>query len=237
MNKITTLLAFTLFFFAAHTQAQELQEPQNVTQGPHASIEFEQQEFNFGTITQGEKVKNVFVFTNTSETPLIIYNAKGSCGCTVPEWPREPILPGESSQLMVVFDSKGKKGNTAKRVTITANTEIPNTYLTLKGTIALEDDKEEKIEIPKNRTVEENYFSIYPNPTSEMVNIDIKGYEGEKAKVEIFDHSGKLMSTRAIPSVEKKSYRIQLDNYVSGIYTATIVVGDKMRLAKQFVVQ
>jgi hypothetical protein len=70
---------------------------------------------------------------------LIISNAKGSCGCTVPDWPREPIAPGKSSVIKVQFDSKNKGkvggGLQSKRVTLTANTDPVNTYLTIKGKV------------------------------------------------------------------------------------------------------
>ena len=91
----------------------------------------------------GEKVKHDYKFTNTGSEPLIISNAKGSCGCTVPSWPREPIAPGESAVIAVQFDSKnkGKVGGSpqSKRVTITANTDPVNTYLTIKGTVNKEE--------------------------------------------------------------------------------------------------
>jgi len=232
MNKIITLLSLFSFLIVQPCISQS-PIPPDVIQGPIATMEFEQDVFNFGTITQGEMIKNVFVFTNTSDVPLVISNAKGSCGCTVPEWPKEPIMPGESSQLVVVFSSKGKKGTQAKKVTITANTKIPNTFLTLKGIVEME----KEITIPSNQSVNANFFNIYPNPASERVNISLNDYIGEKANIEIFDNGGKLMSNKSIDQIEVKSYAIDLTNYNSGIYTATIIVGDKMRLAKQFVVQ
>lgn len=209
--------------------------PKYVAPEHPAKMKFEHEEFNFGTIERGEKVKNVFEFTNTSEVPLVITNAKGSCGCTVPEWPREPIMPGESSYFLVVFDSKGKKGNQAKRVTITANTEVAHTYLYLKGTVDIEKELQQKK--LKNRSVDENFFTVYPNPAAEVVNIKLEEYKGEKAQIEIFDRSGKLMLVKAIDQIEETPYTLDISLFNSGIYTATIVVGDKMRLAKQFVVQ
>ena len=92
----------------------------------------------------GDKVTHVFKFKNTGNEPLIISNAKGSCGCTVPEWPKDAIAPGKSGEIKVVFDSKGKGAvggkEDSKRVTITANTDPVETYLTIKGKI---DKKEE----------------------------------------------------------------------------------------------
>ncbi len=234
MNKIITLLSLFTFLFIRPGTSQSI-ESSEVQQASYAEMEFEQERFNFGTVAQGEKVKNVFVFTNTSDIPLVISNARGSCGCTVPEWPKEPIMPGESSQLLVVFDSKGKKGVQAKKVSITANTEKSYTFLILEGVV--ETEKKPKLETPKNRSVNPDFFNIYPNPTSEMVSFSLSDYVGEKAVIEIFDNTGKLMTTRKIDQITQESIDIDLINYNSGIYAATIVVGEKMRLAKQFVVR
>ena len=73
-------------------------------------MDFETTEWDFGEIDQGVAVEYAFKFKNSGTDPLIITNAKGSCGCTVPEWPREPVAPGESGVIDVKFISKGKKG-------------------------------------------------------------------------------------------------------------------------------
>ena len=98
-------------------------------------MNFEETEFDYGVVDQGEKVNHTYKFTNTGNEPLIISNAKGSCGCTVPSWPKEPIPVGGSGEIQVQFDSKGKKGKQSKRVTITANTEPAQSFLTIKGEV------------------------------------------------------------------------------------------------------
>ena len=107
--------------------------------GPITTIEFGESEYDFGTVAEGEKVKHVYNFKNTGSEPLIISNAKATCGCTVPQWPREPIAPGDSGELTVVFDTKnkGKVGGQlqTKRVTITANTDPVNSYVNIKGKV------------------------------------------------------------------------------------------------------
>jgi len=90
-----------------------------------AKLEFEEEVFDFGDIVEGDVVEHVFKFKNTGQSPLIINHAVGSCGCTVPEWPHEPIAPGAEGELKVKFSSKGKQGEQDKTVTISANT-IPN---------------------------------------------------------------------------------------------------------------
>lgn len=116
-----------------NTQTQP-QQPE-VDPATAANLVFSENEFDFGTLEEGEKVEHVFKFENTSNNPLTISNARGSCGCTVPEWPREPIAPGESGEIKVKFDSKGKKGKQSKTVTITANTVPANTILTITSDV------------------------------------------------------------------------------------------------------
>src|SRR5262245_44692058 len=81
-------------------------------------FKFEVEEYNFGTVKQGESVTYEFKFTNTGKEPLIITNASGSCGCTVPEWPKEPLKKGDKSSIKVTFNSTGKFGMQDKTVTI-----------------------------------------------------------------------------------------------------------------------
>ena len=96
---------------------------------PVTTIEFTETEHHFGTINEGDRVEHIFTFTNTGLNPLIIDKCKGSCGCTVPQCPKQPIAPGETAEIKVVFNSKGKKNHQEKRVTITANTEPAQTVI------------------------------------------------------------------------------------------------------------
>src|SRR4051812_14594887 len=75
-----------------------------------AAITFDETQFNFGEIIQGQVVEHDFMFTNTGKNDLVIYDSKGSCGCTVPEWPKEPIKPGKKDKVHVKFDSTNKEG-------------------------------------------------------------------------------------------------------------------------------
>jgi len=103
--------------------------------GPTTSIAFEETEFNYGKVKDGEKVRHEYKFKNTGKEPLIITNAKGSCGCTVPNWPKEPIAVGGTGKILVEFDSKGKSGPQTKTVTVTANTDPPQTIIYIKGEV------------------------------------------------------------------------------------------------------
>ena len=102
---------------------------------PQTTMEFDARTFDFGTITEGEMVSHTFTFTNTGENPLILRSARGSCGCTVPQWPREPIAPGESSTVTVEFNSKNKVGKRNQTVTLTANTQPTQTIINLTGEV------------------------------------------------------------------------------------------------------
>ena len=96
---------------------------------------FTEKEFDFGTIKEGDKVEHVFTFTNTGKADLIITDAKGSCGCTVPVFKKDPIKPGETSEMKVSFDSGGKPGAQQKSVNITANTASGNELLTIRAQV------------------------------------------------------------------------------------------------------
>ena len=108
---------------------------EQVPVGPTTSIAFEHTDFDFGVVDDGEKVRHSYKFKNTGNEPLIISSAKGSCGCTVPKWPSDPVPPGGEGVIDVEFDSKGKPGKQTKRVTVTANTVPTTTFLNITGTV------------------------------------------------------------------------------------------------------
>lgn len=97
---------------------------------------FVETEHDFGDISEGEVVEHTFKFKNTGSAPLVIVSAKGSCGCTVPEWPKEPIAPGEEGEMLVKFNSSGKPNQQNKQVTITANTEAGKEVIKIKAMVA-----------------------------------------------------------------------------------------------------
>lgn len=98
-------------------------------------IKFEEETHDFGRITQGEKVSYSFKFKNTGGSNLIISSANGSCGCTVPEYPKKPIAPGEEGAINVVFASEGKSGQQEKSVTIVTNSEPSTRVIYIKANI------------------------------------------------------------------------------------------------------
>jgi hypothetical protein len=88
-----------------------------------ATMQFEQSHFAFGVLTQGQRVSHTYVFKNTGKVPLVISNVLVTCGCTVPEWPKEPIQKGETGNIRIFFNTAGKQGNQNKNITILANTK------------------------------------------------------------------------------------------------------------------
>ncbi|TAH08745.1 MAG: DUF1573 domain-containing protein [Runella slithyformis] len=91
---------------------------------------------DFGALVEGDTVQRNFKFSNAGEFPLIINNVSTSCGCTVPQWPRDPIAPGESASIVVKFNSRGKVGSQAKAVSIYANTDPAVTEITFRAEVA-----------------------------------------------------------------------------------------------------
>lgn len=103
--------------------------------GPTTTIKYDNDRYNFGVCNEGDVMKHSFKFTNTGSEPLIVSNCKGSCGCTVPTWPKEPIPPGGTGEIKVEFNSKGKPGPQSKKVTVTANTNPTETFLEISGEV------------------------------------------------------------------------------------------------------
>jgi len=113
--------------------------PAEKPEGPLPSFEFGEEIHDFGTIKDGDVVEHTFEFTNTGEAPLIISDAKATCGCTVPEWPKEPIPVGETGEIKVRFNSKNKPGIQNKTVTLTANTWPTTKRVRIKANVVKEE--------------------------------------------------------------------------------------------------
>ena len=116
LQHLSLALAFALATLSAIAQ-EGTSMPATTT-----TIEWAETKHDFGDIEQQDRVTHIFKFTNVGDAPLVILSAKGSCGCTVPHWPKVPVLPGESSEIEVMFDSTGKIGRISKRIAVVANT-------------------------------------------------------------------------------------------------------------------
>ena len=109
------------------------------TSDKQAVITFDKEEHDFGSLLQGEVVTYSFHFTNTGSMPLIISGVTTSCGCTVGEYPHEPIAPGKSGIIKATYDSKGHHGFQSRTLTVMSNTNPAKTTLRIKGKVLTPD--------------------------------------------------------------------------------------------------
>lgn len=105
-----------------------------------AKIEFEQTTIDYGTIDKGADGVRVFKFKNTGNAPLIISDVKSSCGCTIPKKPKDPIMPGETGEIEVKYDTR-RVAPIRKTVTVISNAETPTVALKIKGNVVNPDSK------------------------------------------------------------------------------------------------
>ena len=146
MSIYTFLIAFMVSFLltSCETDPSKKIKEQNVeltkerlkNTGDFPVIEFDKNNHDFGEIQEGEIVKTEFRFTNVGKSDLIISDASGSCGCTVPDYPKNsPIKPGESGKIIVKFDSKKRPGMQRKAVTLITNTSKGKQILNIKSIV------------------------------------------------------------------------------------------------------
>ena len=136
---IVAVLSVFIFTSCKENAADKVNE-ENVTAaadrdakaGELPVMTFDESEFDFGEIEGGTAVEHIFKFTNTGNAPLVIVDAKSSCGCTVPEYTKEPVAAGETGELLVKFNGSGKN-RVSKTVTITANTAKGKETLVIKA--------------------------------------------------------------------------------------------------------
>ena len=127
LRNFLTILTLSFFFFACNESASSKINPNNKSsiqkESNYAEITFDRVFHDFGMVSEGEIVKTIFKFTNTSENDLYIVDAMGSCGCTVPKYPKNvPIKPGGTGEIEVNFDTNGRPDLQQKMVKVSANT-------------------------------------------------------------------------------------------------------------------
>jgi hypothetical protein len=137
MKKFISILTISMFVL---TFAKAQQTPTG------AVMTFEKTEVDYGTIAQGADPLRKFKFKNTGTEPLIIKEAHGSCGCTVPQFKKEPVMPGETSEIEVRYDTQ-RVGQFTKTVTLTTNEATPTRILSIKGTV---NEKKAEEGVPAN---------------------------------------------------------------------------------------
>ena len=121
MKKIAGVFLGLMLVFGAYAQDK--------TNG--ATITFKEDTHDFGDIQQGDKVQHVFTFENTGNEPLIITNVRVTCGCTAPQWPRDPIAPGQEGEITIQYNSTGKMGRQNKVITVESNAVNKDNKMTI----------------------------------------------------------------------------------------------------------
>lgn len=175
MKKILLLSAMLLASLAFYAQGT-------------AAIAFSENLHDFGTIA--EETGNVtydFKFTNSGDSPLVISRVTASCGCTTPDWSKEPIAPGKTGFIKVTYGAKGRPGQFAKTITVFSNAKEGNVILTIKGTVT-----------PKTASIEETYpvgisdlrlktnqITLRGVTTNSKVTDQIEIYNGAKAPLSV----------------------------------------------------
>jgi hypothetical protein len=140
MKNILLLVTITLGLFACTsnegaTAEERKNEFASLIDEP-TEITFETPTHNFGTVVDGDMVKHTFKFTNTGDKDLVLFSVNATCGCTVPEdWPKNPIAPGESGEIKVIFNSLNKVGAVNKTVNVEANTNPTVSRITIVGEV------------------------------------------------------------------------------------------------------
>ena len=154
MFRNTVKIFFIIFCFVSCKERSKSDIPENsinpsVIENPATAsdgnvknnvpvLKFESDKHDFGKIIEGEKVSFAFNFKNVGRGDLVIRAAQGSCGCTVPEYPKEAVKPGESGVINVTFNSEGKEGEQMKTIDVISNT-MPNVYkLTITASVIKE---------------------------------------------------------------------------------------------------
>lgn len=119
------LLSSVMVLVAVFAFAQEKQ----------AEIAFQSTSHDFGTIVEGTQATVEFEFTNTGDAPLVLSSVNASCGCTTPEWTKEPIMPGQKGKVKAVYNSTGRPGSFTKSITVQSNAKNGTVILTIKGNV------------------------------------------------------------------------------------------------------
>lgn len=168
MKKVLMIIAVMIGSFVAIQAQQEKQaEPKKDLQelNPDTNLyedengeliettkpifQFTEEVHDFGELEEGPKYDTEFTFTNIGKEPLIITGVKASCGCTTPNWPKEPVMPGDEATIKVTYNTKGRLNKFNKAVTITSNAITPTKRLYIKGSVkAAEGDQPTKAKKP-----------------------------------------------------------------------------------------
>ena len=144
----------------------------------------------------------------------------------------------------MTFNSKNKKGKQSKRVTITANTDPAQTFLTIKGEVLKKPEAPVvtppatpavSTPIPTS-TLNANAITLFPNPSTEYLHVDLKSYLGQAAQIEIFNELGQEMTTQEVKTISVEPVSFDVRKYPAGSYTVSVRIGEEGVVTKVFLV-
>ncbi|MDG1803779.1 DUF1573 domain-containing protein [Flavicella sp.] len=141
MRKIILVVAIALGVVSCKESAASKVKNENVTTAKERDVaylklpvvSFDKASYDFGTIDEGDVIETSFEIKNIGKTDLIIKKASATCGCTIPDWPKEAIKPGESAPMKVKFNSRGKRNKISKTITLVTNTESGKETVKITG--------------------------------------------------------------------------------------------------------
>jgi hypothetical protein len=149
--KKTILSIAVLALFATAASAQEKQQTVSTQQAPAKAttltadnVAFKSDSYDFGTISEGPAAEHVFQFTNTGKEPIVIERVQPSCGCTAPDWSKEPIPPGKTGMVKATYGTQGRPGHFEKNMTVFTNAGVKT--VSFKGTV----EKAPETSVPTN---------------------------------------------------------------------------------------
>jgi hypothetical protein len=144
MKKIALIALMFSAITISKAQLSIISPSLDVKRGQEGKFKFDSLQYNFGTIKQGEQIEHDFIFINVGKSPITITDARGSCHCTVPKWPQQPVKRNAKGVVKVHFDSTGKMGVQDKTVTVTSNAIQKTVTLHLKGNVVANENSSVK---------------------------------------------------------------------------------------------
>jgi hypothetical protein len=225
MKKSILFFILAAPFFHFHAEGQESKPV----------ISFTQKVFDFGTFPESSgSVAHDFLFTNTGKVPLILNDVKASCGCTTPEWTKEPVLPGKSGKIRVTFNPKNRPGSFSKTIQVNSNADLPVVTLAVEGVVIpvekIEDVYRFSIGPVRIQTIYAAFGEIYKGSTAKF-SIKVMNTSHDSTVQLSFRKLPSCISVKMVPAVlgPQQEGRIDME-YASGLQNNWDYVVDRVDL-------
>lgn len=181
-----------------------------LTYGQKGKMEFEKTSHNFGTINENDgKVSHVFTFKNTGTGPIILTQVRAGCGCTTPEWNRQPVAPGETGNIKVSFDPRHRPGVFTKGITVNSNAENSVLTLTIRGNVSRKKGPYDEYKFPVGAlrlTNSSVNFGIIKNTEQREKQIGIINTSSAPLNVSLISNSPAITAT-VVPATLNKNQK------------------------------